>query len=468
MSARRITVLVVFLLSLVMVMSLAACSSATPTPEVVEKVVTQVVEKEVVKTVEVVKEVEKTVEVVKEVTVEVPVEEQPSGKLEIFSWWAGDEGPALEALIKLYNEKYPDVEVINATVAGGSGTEAKAVLKTRMLGGKPPSTFQVHAGQELIGTWVKDGRMEDITFLFDEEGWKDVYPQGLLDLISTDDGMWSVPVNIHRSNVMWYIPANLEKWGVEAPANWDEFLEICPKLQEQGVTPLALGRNWTHNHLWESVAVSQLGVDGWKALWAGEKSWTDDDVKATWELFGKILDCTNEDASGLSWQQADDLIINGDAAFNIMGDWAMTYFTVINGMEPGKDYAWSASPGTDGVFIALSDSFGLPLGAPNRPATLAWLKLIGSKEGQDVFNPLKGSIAPRLDSDLSKYNAYQQSAAKEWGKDEVVGSLVHGAVANETFMSGFGSVMEIFLNGKDVDATSNAAQELCQQAGICQ
>ncbi|BDG29113.1 hypothetical protein TthSNM76_13230 [Thermus thermophilus] len=27
------------------------------------------------------------------------------GKLEIFSWWAGDEGPALEALIRLYKLK---------------------------------------------------------------------------------------------------------------------------------------------------------------------------------------------------------------------------------------------------------------------------------------------------------------------------------------------------------------------------
>ena len=34
------------------------------------------------------------------------------GELEIFSWWAGDEGPALEALIELYQEAHPDVEVI--------------------------------------------------------------------------------------------------------------------------------------------------------------------------------------------------------------------------------------------------------------------------------------------------------------------------------------------------------------------
>jgi glucose/mannose transport system substrate-binding protein len=102
----------------------------------------------------------------------------PSGELEIFSWWAGDEGPALEALIARYSELNPDVEVINATVTGGSGVNAKAVLKTRMLGGDPPDAFQVHAGQELIGTWVVADRMEDLTPLFEEQGWMEAFPRG--------------------------------------------------------------------------------------------------------------------------------------------------------------------------------------------------------------------------------------------------------------------------------------------------
>jgi glucose/mannose transport system substrate-binding protein len=398
----------------------------------------------------------------------------PSGELEIFSWWAGDEGPALEALIDLYNEKYPDVEVINATVAGGSGVNAKAVLKTRMLGGDPPGTFQVHAGQELIGTWVVQDRMEDLTFLYEEEGWFDKYPEGLIDLLSTEDGTptpagtWSVPVNIHRSNVLWFIPENLEQWGVEVPTTWDEFLEICPSLQDQGVVPLSLGTNWTHNHLWEAVAIAELGVDGWNALWTGEKAWTDEDVVAAWETFGQILDCTNEDATTLSWQQASDMVINGEAAFNEMGDWANGYFETTKGLTPKEDYDWVPAPGTDGVFVALSDSFGLPKDAPNREAVLAWLRLMGSVEGQDTFNPLKGSIAAHMDSDLSLYSAYSQSAAEDWASDAVVASLVHGAAANETFMNGFASAMELFLSSDNAAATTEALQELCVESDICQ
>ena len=389
-----------------------------------------------------------------------------TGELEIFSWWAGDEGPALEALISLYNGMYPDVDVINATVTGGSGVNAQAVLKTRMLGGDVPDSFQIHAGQELIGTWVIADRMEDLTFLYEEQGWFDLFPSDLIGLLKTEDGIWSVPVNIHRSNVNWYIPANLESWGVEVPASWDEFLAIAPSLEAQGIVPLSLSENWTVNHLWESVALDVLGAEKFSKLWDGTLAFNSADGVAVWAMFDQILEYTNADASSLSWQQATDMVVNGQAAFNIMGDWAAGYLTTTLGLVPATDYGWAASPGTDGVFMALSDSFGLPKGAPNRDNVVAWLALLGSKEGQDAFNPIKGSVAARTDSDLTKYNVYGQSAAADWKKDTIVGSLVHGFVANDGFKNEFATVMEIFLASRDPVQAANAAQAIALQNGI--
>ncbi len=388
------------------------------------------------------------------------------GELEIFSWWAGDEGPALEALIDLYKKQHPGVKVINATVTGGSGINAKAVLKTRMLGGNPPDSFQVHAGQELIGTWVKAKRMEDLTPIFKEMGWMNKFPKDLINLIGTDEGIWSVPVNIHRSNVMWYVPANLKKWGVKAPKSWADFLSIAPKLKAKGVTPLALATNWTANHLWESVALGVLGPDKYDKLWTGELSFASSDAQKVWEMFGKILMHTNTDASSLSWQQATDMVVNGQAAFNIMGDWAAGYMSTTLKLKPGKDFGWAASPDTGGVFMFLADSFGLPKGVTNRDNAIAWLKVLGSREGGDAFNPLKGSISSRLDSDLGKYNAYLQSAAADFGKNRIVGSLAHGVTANEGFMNDFATVMGMFLKSRNAKQGSMAAQAIAIQNGI--
>jgi glucose/mannose transport system substrate-binding protein len=341
-----------------------------------------------------------------------------------------------------------------------------------MLGGDPPDSFQVHAGQELLGTWVVANRMEDLTPLYEEQGWFEAFPQGLIDQLSWEGGIYSVAVNIHRSNVMWYVPANLESWGITAPTTWAEFLEVCPSIQANGVTPLVVGEAWTVNHLWESVALAVLGADGWNALWSGELDPAGAEVATVWNTFGQVLACTNikEDASGLSWQQAVDKVIAGEAAFNIMGDWAAGYMTTTLGLEPGTGFGWAAAPDTGGTFLWLSDSFGLPVGAPNRDATLAWLGVLGSVEGQNAFNPLKGSIPARIDAvsaapDL--YNAYLQSAAADWASNTLAGSLVHGAAANERFMNDFNQVMEIFLASNSGEAAASAMGAVCAQSGAC-
>jgi len=79
---------------------------------------------------------------------------------------------------------------------------------------------------------------------------------------------------------------------------------------------------------------------------------------------------------------------------------------------------------------------------------------------------LKGSIAARLDSDLSIYNAYSQSAAKDWKGNKIAGSLVHGVVAPESFGSQFGTVMDIYLAAKDSKAAASAAQAIADQVGL--
>ena len=159
-------------------------------------------------------------------------------------------------------------------------------------------------------------------------------------------------------------------------------------------------------------------------------------------------------------------MLKGDAAFNVMGDWAAGYMATTLKLVPGEGFGYAPSPSTSGVFMMLSDSFGLPKGAKHREAALKWLRLLGSREGQDTFNPLKGSIAARLDSDLTKYNAYLQSAAKDWKSNKVVGSLAHGAVAPESFSSQFGTVMEIYLGGKNPKAGASAAQAIADQVGL--
>jgi glucose/mannose transport system substrate-binding protein len=92
---------------------LAACGGPAPTEEPAEA------------------PAEEPTEAPPEEAVEEPLE--AAGELEIFSWWtAGGEAEGLNAMYEVFSAKNPDVEIINATVAGGAGSNAKAVLATRM------------------------------------------------------------------------------------------------------------------------------------------------------------------------------------------------------------------------------------------------------------------------------------------------------------------------------------------------
>ncbi|MFN3699808.1 MAG: ABC transporter substrate-binding protein, partial [Dictyoglomus sp.] len=242
---------------------------------------------------------------------------QLKGKLEIFSWWtAGGEAEGLQALIDIFHSKYPNVEIINATVAGGAGANAKAVLKTRMLGGDPPDTFQVHAGHELIDTWVKTGFMEPITFLYKQEGWEKVMPKGILDIVSYNGQYWSVPVNIHRANVLWYNKKIFNENKLLPPKNFDEFFKVAEALKEKGITPFALGTKdgWEAAHIFETVLIGKLGAEGYKGLWTGKTKWSDPKVTEALETFKKMLTYVNSDHSARTWDEACALIVDGSAA----------------------------------------------------------------------------------------------------------------------------------------------------------
>jgi glucose/mannose transport system substrate-binding protein len=388
-------------------------------------------------------------------------------KVEIFSWWTGaGEEAGLNALIDLFKEKHPEIEVENAAVAGGAGTNAKAVLASRMQGDDPPSTFQVHGGAELNESWVAADKMEPLNDFYEEQGWMDKFPKELIELVSKDDKIYSVPVNIHRGNVIFYNKKVFEENGLEAPTTFDEFFEVAEALKAAGVIPLALGDKepWTATQIFENVLLAKLGPDDYKKLWSGEIGFDDPRVAESAEIFGKMLDYVNEDHASRNWQDATQLVANGEAAMTIMGDWAKGYLAHDLGLETNVDFGYIETPETDGQFMVITDTFGLPKGIDNVEETKAFLAVLGSVEGQDVFNPLKGSIPARVDADPEKYDQYGKDTMEDFKNSSLAPSLAHGSAASEGFLTKANQAVNIFVTQRNVEQLisdlQNAASDL--------
>lgn len=388
-------------------------------------------------------------------------EEKGNSSVEIFSWWTGaGEEDGLLALIDLFNELHPEIKVENAAVAGGAGTNAKAVLATRMQGNDPPSTFQVHGGEELNKSWVAADKMTPLNDLYDKNEWMDKFPEALIELVSDNGNIYSVPVNIHRGNVVFYNKAIFEEHGIEVPTTLDEFFDVADKLQGAGVVPLALGdkESWEATQIFENLLAAELGTEGYIDLFAGKLDFTDDKVVSAAENFGKILDYVNEDHASRNWQDSAQLVAEGEAAMLNMGDWAKGYFVNDLNLVTNEDFGYFAFPGTVGDFAVITDTFGLPKGIKNVEETEQFLTVLGSVEGQDVFNPLKGSIPARIDADPSKYDDYGKDTIEDFKTANLFPSLAHGSAASEGFVTKANQAVNIFVTQKDVENFINALQ----------
>ena len=358
------------------------------------------------------------------------------GEVGVFTWWAdGSEKVGLDALVTLFKQKYPNDTFVNLAVAGGAGSNAKAKLAADLQNGNPPDSFQGHAGAELQD-YIRADQIEPVNDVIDALGGASVFPKNLLDLLTVQGNIYSVPSNIHRANVVWANPDVLKKAGASAePADIDAWLADMQKLKDAGVaTPLSVGGTWTQLQLFETVLIADLGVDGYTQLFTAQGDWGSDGVKKAVAHYAKLLSYANTASDGDDWPGATDAVIN--------------QFTLKN-KKDGVDYTYFPVPGTKGVFDFLADSFTLPKGAKNPGGAKDWLSLIGSPEGQKAFNLAKGSIPARTDVPSDDFPAYQKTAMASFKSDKIAPSIAHGAAVSQAWNSDMSTAISKFYRSKD-------------------
>jgi glucose/mannose transport system substrate-binding protein len=338
---------------------------------------------------------------------------------EILSWWIQrGETDALRALLGVYSQSHPGRQAVRSEAVGGN-LLAHARLSTRMLHGQPPDTFQVNGGNALR-SWVRrtssGDQMDPIDFLFASEGWGSVFPVELLDLVSHRGRHYAVPLDIHRTNLLFYSPRIFAENGLNPPSTLEDMHSVAEILRARDIVPFALGLrdSWTLSMLtFEAVLVGEAGHEYYRAFCAGRRRASDVELKRALAHVGRILDYANEDAREMGWEGALDRVGEGRAAMTITGDWGKGYLTT-KGCLVGEQFAMVPSPGPSRAFVFATDVFGLPKRASHKANAIELLRVFGSLEGQDAFNHLKGSIPARLDADASTYDTWARSSMREF------------------------------------------------------
>lgn len=380
----------------------------------------------------------------------VPTPEE-TDELEIYHWWtSGGEAAAVGALVDVFEGLYPDTTVTQRAISGGSGITMIPIITALILAGEAPDAFQMHAGYEGI-EYFKADLLDNINDIWADNNLETVIPDVVQSMCQFDGDYYMVPVNIHRSNVVWYNLNELDSIGADPKAisNWTDFFDVCNDWETANPTKdaISLAHAWTQAHLFEQILAGE-GIDVYESWINGDIiSGSDPDLLAALTILETFMTYTNPDFNTLAWDEATDLLIQGNSIFNVMGDWANGEFLVANSVYD-DDYGTIAVPGTSNMYGLVVDAFQHPAGVAHPINSDRWLEVVASKEGQDAFNPLKGSISARTDSDLTLYGPYHDWTFADFESvTYMFPSVVHGSGAPQSFSSELSAVINDFCTG---------------------
>jgi len=373
-----------------------------------------------------------------------------AGEVEVLHWWtSGGEAAAINVLkqeMEAEGNTWKDF-----AVAGGGGESAMTVLKSRAIAGNPPSAAQIKG--PTIQEWGDLGFLTNLDDVAKAGKWDQILPPVVSKIMKYDGHYVAAPVNVHRVNWLWANPEVFRKSGASIPTTWDQFIVEAKKIKAAGFTPLAHGgQAWQDATLFEAIALakgSQFYKDAFVTL--SDKALRSQDMVDVFTTFKQMREFVDPGFSGRDWNIATSMVINGDAAMQIMGDWAKGEFTAA-GKRAGIDYVCYPAPGTSGEFTFNIDSLAMFKvdGKDKQAAQKDLARLILEPKFQETFNLNKGSIPVRLNMPRDKFDSCAHSSMDAFlassSTGDLVPSMAHGMAVNSMVQGAIFDVVTNFFN----------------------
>ena len=342
---------------------------------------------------------------------------------EVLHWWtSGGEAKSVAVLQQEFASRggtWTDMPV-----AGGGGDAAMTALRARVLSGNAPTAVQLKG--PAIQEWYEEGALSDISSVAEKHGWADVLPESIAGHMKCEGKWCAAPVNVHRIDWIWANASVLADNGIAMPTSWDEFNAAADKLMAKGITPLAHGgQAWQDATVFEAVALGIGGPEFFHKAFVelDQATLKSDTMVKVFDQMRKLRGYVDSNFSGRDWNLATAMVMNGEAAFQIMGDWAKGEFLAA-GKRPGIDFLCASTPGEG--FLYNVDSFAMfdVSGDDKQAGQMLLAELIVGQNFQKVFNMNKGSIPARVDVALDDFDTCAHISAQDMATSNAGGSLL--------------------------------------------
>ena len=331
-------------------------------------------------------------------------QQESSSGVTSFSWWALSGGGGVDdprenvrkEMIAEFEAVRPDVKVDLVMLENEA---FKQKVQVAIQAGNPPDLFYSWGGG-VMNEYANAGMLRDITPLV-ESKLSSRIGAGALQVYGNNGVYYGAPYDMGAVGI-YYNKAIFAEAGVEVPETWDDMLAIIPAIKRAGYTPISVGAGdkWPAHYWWVYLAMRVGGQEAFDKAYSGSGSFADAPFVKAGELLQQLLalDPFQTGFLGSSYDDESALMGNGEAAMELMGQWApdVQVANSLSGKGLGDDLGWFTFPEVTGGAGKGTDIMGggggYVLGKNAPDAAVDFLDFFLSKENNIAISKTEGSI----------------------------------------------------------------------------
>ena len=283
------------------------------------------------------------------------------------------------------------VDELQQSISGLSGIDVSMVsypdvasyrtaLQQSINSSDAPGMFTWWSGSDLTDLY-NAGVIEDLTDMWNEYFIPAGVPENVAGSLSFDGKYYASPYSIIY-NSMLYNKATFEKYGVEEPATYDEFLDVCKTLKDNGVTPLGTSDSvWGFKYFQVWLAIYDVNL--YDGVCDGSIPFNDSRVKEACEEWERLIKL-----GYFSEPMGEDLnkaIATGEIAMTYDFDSAVRSYAEEYGTDVGAFVIPPKDPAAKKVVFFEISPICIAKNSADKESAKEVLKSWYSQENQEVF-----------------------------------------------------------------------------------
>lgn len=271
-----------------------------------------------------------------------------------FFHYQGEAEEAYNKVFDAYEKENPNVKIVSEFINSES---YDAVLESRIAIKDYPDIIGVHPGYTQAIPLAKAGYLADLT----EQECASNFSESSLKTASVEQKIYAVPTD--QSYICtFYNKRIFEEYGLAVPSTWNEFLNVCQVLKNNGITPISLGYKdiWIESLIPYALAPTTIyrdNIDFEDELYAGKTTFNCEEWENT---LLKVDELTNkgyvtENFLKTTYDQQLATFAHEEAGMMIMGSWAVA---LIQGLNPDCDFGLFITPASEDGNNWIASSVG--------------------------------------------------------------------------------------------------------------